>query len=43
MGEVCLAVREREYFESAGKIAQRGMHRSNRYGAKGGWRILDGF
>jgi hypothetical protein len=43
MGGVCLVVGERGYFESDGKVAQRGMLRSNRYGAKGGWRILDGF
>jgi len=43
MGEVCLAVGERSYFENAGKMAQRGMLRSDRYGAKGGWRILNGF
>jgi len=43
MGEVCLVVGERGYFENAGKMAQRGMVRSNRHGAKGGWRILNDF
>jgi hypothetical protein len=43
MGVVCLAVGERGYFENAGKMAQRGIFRSNRYGAKEGWRIVNGF
>jgi hypothetical protein len=43
MGGVYLAVGERGYFESDGKMAQRGMFRSNRYGTKGSWRIPNGF
>jgi len=43
MGGVCLVEGERRCFESVGEMAQRGMLRSNRYGAKGGWRILNGF
>jgi len=43
MGAVCLAIGERGYFENAGKMAQRGILHSKRYGAKGGWRILNGF